>query len=62
MMVFVAQARHPTKTPIREHPNRRVPLDGRFRQPTDVTVDPEGNIFISDGYISSPLARKNGDW
>ena len=37
---------------------------GRFRQPTDVTWDREGNIFISDGYINSRIAKydKNGDW
>jgi len=39
-------------------------VDGQFRQPTDVTWDPEGNIFISDGYINSRVAKydKNGDW
>jgi DNA-binding beta-propeller fold protein YncE len=38
--------------------------DGRFRQPTDVTFDPEGDIFISDGYINSRVAKadKNGNW
>jgi hypothetical protein len=42
----------------------RPPLDGQFRQPTDVTWDTEGNIFISDGYINSRVAvyDKNGDW
>ncbi len=42
----------------------RPPVDGQFRQPTDVTWDPEGNIFISDGYINSRVAKfdKNGDW
>ena len=35
-----------------------------FRQVTDVTWDPAGNIFISDGYINSRVAKydKNGDW
>jgi DNA-binding beta-propeller fold protein YncE len=39
-------------------------VDGQFRQPTDVTWDPEGNIFISDGYINSRVAKydKNGRW
>ncbi|MFN8057991.1 MAG: peptidyl-alpha-hydroxyglycine alpha-amidating lyase family protein [Vicinamibacterales bacterium] len=39
-------------------------VDGQFRQPTDVTWDPAGNIFISDGYINSRVAKfdKNGDW
>ncbi len=38
--------------------------DGRFRQVTDVTWDPEGNIYISDGYINSRVAKadKNGNW
>src|SRR3989442_4418436 len=43
---------------------RRPPVDGQFRQPTDVTWDTQGNIFISDGYINSRVAKfdKNGDW
>jgi len=42
----------------------RPPVDGQFRQPTDVTWDTQGNIFISDGYINSRVAKfdKNGDW
>jgi DNA-binding beta-propeller fold protein YncE len=42
----------------------RPAIDGQFRQPTDVTWDPQGNIFISDGYINSRVAKydKNGDW
>ena len=42
----------------------RPPVDGQFRQPTDVTWDPAGDIFISDGYINSRVAKfdKNGDW
>jgi len=42
----------------------RPAIDGQFRQPTDVAWDPEGNIFISDGYINSRVAKydKNGDW
>ncbi len=40
------------------------PENGRFRQPTDVTWDPAGDIFISDGYINSRVAKlnKDGDW
>jgi streptogramin lyase len=39
-------------------------IEGQFRQPTDVTWDTQGNIFISDGYINSRVAKfdKNGDW
>jgi DNA-binding beta-propeller fold protein YncE len=42
----------------------RPAVDGQFRQPTDVAWDPAGNIFISDGYINSRVAKydKNGDW
>jgi hypothetical protein len=42
----------------------RPPIDGQFRQPTDVTWDLQGNIFISDGYVNSRVAKydKNGDW
>ncbi|HJZ69826.1 MAG TPA: peptidyl-alpha-hydroxyglycine alpha-amidating lyase family protein [Blastocatellia bacterium] len=42
----------------------RPAVDGMFRQPTDVTWDTEGNIFISDGYINSRVAKfdKNGEW
>jgi sugar lactone lactonase YvrE len=40
------------------------PVEGRFRQPTDVAWDSEGNIYISDGYVNSRVAKydKNGDW
>jgi hypothetical protein len=47
------------------HPKPPLPaVDGRFRQPTDVAWDPEGNAYISDGYINSRVAKvdKNGNW
>ena len=39
-------------------------VDGLFRQPTDVAWDSAGNIYISDGYVNSRVAKydKNGDW
>lgn len=42
----------------------RPAVDGQFRQPTDVAWDPQGNIFISDGYINSRVAKydRNGRW
>jgi 6-bladed beta-propeller len=42
----------------------RPAIDGQFRQPTDVTWDPQGDIFISDGYVNSRIAKydKNGNW
>ena len=38
--------------------------DGMFRQPTDVAWDSKGNIYITDGYINSRVAKydRNGDW
>ncbi len=48
-----------------EHVSPPLPaVDGLFRQPTDVAWDSEGNIYISDGYINSRVAKydKNGDW
>ena len=47
------------------HPKPPLPaVDGRFRQPTDVAWDPEGNTYIADGYINSRVAKvdKNGSW
>lgn len=40
------------------------PADGMFRQPTDVTWNPQGDIFISDGYINARVAKydKDGAW
>ncbi len=42
----------------------RPAVNGQFRQPTDVAWDPQGDIFISDGYINSRVAKydRNGDW
>jgi DNA-binding beta-propeller fold protein YncE len=48
-----------------KHPNPPLAAeDGRFRQVTDVTWDPAGNIYISDGYINSRVAKadKDGNW
>src|SRR5262249_28610220 len=40
------------------------PVDGMFRQPTDVAWDSQGNIYITDGYVNSRVAKydKNGEW
>jgi DNA-binding beta-propeller fold protein YncE len=48
-----------------EHVNPPLaPIDGMFRQPTDVAWDSQGNIYISDGYINSRVAKydKDGNW
>ena len=40
------------------------PVDGMFRQVTDVAWDTAGNTFISDGYVNSRIAKvdKAGNW
>jgi DNA-binding beta-propeller fold protein YncE len=40
------------------------PVDGMFRQVTDVAWDSAGNTYISDGYINSRVAKvdKDGNW
>jgi len=40
------------------------PVDGMFRQVTDVAWNAEGDKFISDGYINSRVGKvdKNGKW
>ena len=50
--------------PLERH-NPPLPHEnGRFRQVTDMTWDPAGNTYISDGYINSRVAKadKNGNW
>jgi DNA-binding beta-propeller fold protein YncE len=39
-------------------------VPGLFAQPTDVTWDAEGNIYITDGYVNARVAKydKNGEW
>lgn len=47
------------------HPDPPLPpVDGYFRQPTDVAWDSQGNIYITDGYVNSRVAKidKNGNW
>jgi DNA-binding beta-propeller fold protein YncE len=40
------------------------PIDGMFRQVTDVAWDAAGNTYISDGYVNSRIAKvdKDGNW
>jgi DNA-binding beta-propeller fold protein YncE len=40
------------------------PVDGEFRQVTDMAWDTAGNTYISDGYINSRIAKidKGGNW
>jgi DNA-binding beta-propeller fold protein YncE len=48
-----------------KHPRPPLPpVDGQFRQVTDMAWDAAGNTFISDGYINSRVAKvdKDGNW
>jgi streptogramin lyase len=48
-----------------KHPQPPLPpVDGMFRQVTDMAWDAAGNTYISDGYINSRIAKadKNGQW
>jgi DNA-binding beta-propeller fold protein YncE len=48
-----------------EHPKPPLPpVDGMFRQVTDMTWDSHGNTYISDGYINSRVAKydPDGNW
>lgn len=48
-----------------KHPRPPLPpVDGMFRQVTDVAWDAAGNAYISDGYINSRVAKvdKDGNW
>jgi len=48
-----------------KHPRPPLPpVDGMFRQVTDMAWDAAGNTYISDGYINSRIAKidKNGAW
>ncbi len=48
-----------------EHPRPPLPpVEGFFRQVTDMTWDSRGNTYISDGYINSRVAKidPNGHW
>ncbi|MGE5246296.1 MAG: peptidyl-alpha-hydroxyglycine alpha-amidating lyase family protein [Betaproteobacteria bacterium] len=65
MMVFGRKKEASEEAPPWTHVTPpRPPVDGMFRQPTDVAWDTDGNIFISDGYVNSRVAKfdRNGDW
>ena len=48
-----------------KHPKPPLPpVDGQFRQVTDMAWDAAGNTYISDGYVNSRIAKadKDGVW
>jgi DNA-binding beta-propeller fold protein YncE len=50
--------------PLRHPKPPLPPVDGLFRQVTDVAWDAAGNTYISDGYINSRVGKvdKDGNW
>src|SRR5271168_4235896 len=50
--------------PLRHPKPPLPPVDGLFRQVTDMAWDAAGNTYISDGYINSRIAKvdKDGNW
>ena len=50
--------------PLRHPKPPLPPVDGMFRQVTDMAWDADGNTYISDGYINSRVAKidKDGNW
>ncbi len=46
----------------RQRSRRRPPRSIMFGRPTDVAWDPQGNIFVSDGYVNHRVVKydKNG--
>src|SRR5271166_3459590 len=50
--------------PLRHPKPSLPPVDGMFRQVTDMAWDAAGNTYISDGYINSRIAKvdKDGNW
>jgi hypothetical protein len=51
-------------SPRRNAAQTPVHVDGQFRQPTDIAWDSDDNIYVSDGYTNSRVAKfdKNGAW
>jgi NHL repeat len=50
--------------PLRHPKPPLPPVDGMFRQVTDMAWDAAGNTYVSDGYINSRVAKidKDGNW
>src|SRR5215467_396707 len=50
--------------PLRHVKPPLAPVDGMFRQVTDMAWDAAGNTYISDGYVNSRVAKvdKDGNW
>ncbi len=65
--VTMVLGRKQENTDEHEYPDRSVAsrhVDNYFNQPTDIAWDAAGNMYISDGYVNSRVAKisKDGDW
>jgi len=65
--ITMVLGRRPEATGEHVYPDRSKatePVDGMFHQPTDVAWDSDGNIYISDGYVNSRVAKfdDSGAW
>jgi NHL repeat-containing protein len=65
-MVFgrKAEASDENAHPLEHRKPPLPPVDGQFRQVTDMAWDSDGNTYVSDGYINSRVAKydKEGNW
>ena len=66
MMVFgrKQEASDEGTEPLKHPRPPLLPVDGMFRQVTDMAWDAAGNTYISDGYVNSRVAKvdKEGNW
>ena len=63
--VFGRRKESPDDAKPWEHVNPPLPpIDGLFREPTDIAWDSKGNTYITDGYINSRVAKfdMHGQW
>ena len=63
-MVFGRRAEATEEHVYPDRSKATVPVDGMFNQPTDVAWDSDGNIYVSDGYVNSRVAKydSSGTW
>jgi hypothetical protein len=65
--IVMVYGRKEENTDEHKYPDKSVPsvqVDNYFNQPTDIAWDAAGNMYITDGYVNSRVAKydKNGNW
>jgi hypothetical protein len=62
VVMVLGRRPEPVAGPFDSTPPAPPPEKYRFGRPTDVAWDPQGNIFVSDGYVNSRVVKydKNG--